>query len=388
MIRLQRTIEVCCFDVEGTVAFGRSRPEFLAVGRLAADLGRHITAKDISRELLAPLPPAVGRSVLDRCVHLGLLEYADSRGAARLTAAADLLLERNVVLSPEEGVFRFYYTDDPLVGGSLLHVVAIDTPEAKDERKALNGNGRVGRVERGDGTPTALAEAGEQPATSLATGELFQVQRVARQGARAMSEGLRLTLMWTPEALVRVQLEGRLSSPNRKAGIDVDAALEPVPVLTDSSYDDIWVALVNAATDVDIDTLLLWRGRVQESALPTSVADWPDAGRRTMVVDVPVPETRFEGMGDFEPTELSNVRLVPQSAVAAREWAEWLQWDDIDSYMMPARLIEIAVAARRRMAPWRPTLPKPAALLARAKASPSEATSRRLLAPSDLGLWR
>ena len=42
MIRLTRSISVSSFDVEATVAVGRNRPEFLAVARLAADLGRPI----------------------------------------------------------------------------------------------------------------------------------------------------------------------------------------------------------------------------------------------------------------------------------------------------------------------------------------------------------
>ena len=44
MIRLQRTVQIHSFEAEAIVAIGRDRPEFLAVARLAADLGHPIGA--------------------------------------------------------------------------------------------------------------------------------------------------------------------------------------------------------------------------------------------------------------------------------------------------------------------------------------------------------
>lgn len=120
MIKLQRTIRVRSFDVSGVVAIGQERPEWLAVARLAADLDRPISGRDVVRELLARLPEHVGRLVVDRCVYLGLLHRAEPRGPASLSDSGRIALERGLVLEPQEGAWRCYYVDDPLVAEPLV----------------------------------------------------------------------------------------------------------------------------------------------------------------------------------------------------------------------------------------------------------------------------
>ena len=120
MIRLSRHISISCFDAEATVAVARQRPEFLAVARLAADLGRPISSRDVLRELLGPLPEVLGKRVIERCIGLGLLEITDQKNdEAALSEAGRLALEHGEVLVPEEGVWRFYLVDDPLVPTNL-----------------------------------------------------------------------------------------------------------------------------------------------------------------------------------------------------------------------------------------------------------------------------
>jgi len=121
MINLHRTVTVTSFDVEATVAVARERPELLAVARLAKDLDRPIDGADVSTQLLGRLPEHVGWRVIERCVDLGILERARWSGPASLSVRGGFALEFGAILIPEEGTWRFYLLEDPLVGSPLVH---------------------------------------------------------------------------------------------------------------------------------------------------------------------------------------------------------------------------------------------------------------------------
>lgn len=387
MIQLQRRVLVRTFDIEATVAVARDRPEFLAVARLAADLGRPIGGRDISRELLGNLPIQVGWRVLERAVSMGLLERDGHRGPARLSASGRAMLEQGAVLVPQEGVWRFHLVQDPLVPNELVHAERRDPGKAKAERDRLYKRQRGDRPERGRRPPRVLSSQIQTLQMSVADGGAFEVRDLGERGEDGPRGSVVLTLRWSPGGSPVVGLRGHLPGQEPPSGVSVDARLPLASVLAELDYDELWATLVEVATGVDGQSLLEWMDLAGAPVLPTTMEEWPPAARRSFQVDLEVPPVLLDELGEFEPSTLEAVKLVAESDAAAQEWAEWLLWDAIDGYVVPKTIDELRGAIAARFPLHRPRLPDARQLRDRALSSPRERTSRFILAPADLGLW-
>ncbi len=387
MIQLHRAIQVRTFETEATVAVGRDRPEFLAVARLAADLGQPIGGRDISRELLGNLPVQVGWRVLDRALSMGLLERDGHRGPASLSASGRAMLEQGAVLVPEEGVWRFHLVEDPLVANALLHAERLDAEHAKAERDRLYKRQRGDRPEQGRRPPRVLASQLQTLLMSVADGAGFEVRDLGERGEEGPRGSLRLTLRWSPGDSPVVALGGRLAGDDGRSGARVDAGLALASVLAELDYDELWATLVERATGVDGQSLFDWMDRAGVPVLPTTMEGWSRAVRRSFQADLEIPAVSLDDLGAFEPSKLEAVPLVAESDAGAQQWAEWLLWDAIDGYAVPKTIDDLRGSVAAKFPLQRPRLPDAEQLLDRARSSPRERTSRFLLTPADLGLW-
>jgi hypothetical protein len=386
MIRLTRSVVVSSFDAAATVAVGRDRPEFLAVGRLAADLDRPISARDVLRELLGPRPEVLGWRVIERCVGLGLLERSGQRGDATLSGAGRLALEHGEVLVPEEGVWRFFMIDDPLVPWALIHAQRLETEPVRKERVTAKTRTRGERQPEADHPSELLRRCkGGAPHESLQNGHLFQLCELAERGAAGPSGKLRLGLTWGAEPSIR--LSGRLPSGDDGAKADpIDAGI-PVPeVVTRLKREGLWQALVTHATQVPGPVLERWKATTGEHVVPVALSSLPAVARHRFRHDLDVPASDLMGLGRFEPAVLKEVHLVPASDTDAQAWLAWLQWEAVNDYVTPALLEQQGGEQRARFTHHRPRTLSAPELLARARADRDE-RSWFLLGPSDLGLW-
>jgi hypothetical protein len=385
MIRLTRSIDVFVFESEATVAIGRDRPEFLAVARLAADLGRPIGARDVLRELLGSRPEVVGWKVIDRCVALGLLERKTG-GPAALSDGGRAALEHGSVLVPEEGLWRFYYVDDPLLPDVLLHVERLHGQSAKDERQALTqarkrGDGRPARP---DPAPQLLQSCeGAAPYMSVARECLFQLVKLGEGGQHTEDTTFRLTLEWdsAPKLALRGNLPLEGADPLR-----VDAQGGAPEAVSRIGFDPLWMSLVSHATGVSVPELQRWRQVARKLILPVRFDANAEAAMRGFVGDLPVPAMRFDELGTFDATTLQAVPLTPATDDDAQRWFEWLQWNSVTGYATPAQLEEQARSLASRFPYHRPRPRTALELLSRARTERGD-RAWNLLAPSDLGLW-
>lgn len=389
MIQLKRVINMMCFEAQATVAVGRERPEFLAVAQLAADLDRPINGQDILNELLGNCPEVMGRQVLKRCVDLGLLESLEQGNYARLSSAGQQALAAGQVLVPEEGVWRFYVVDDPLISQRLLHAQRLETDRAQQTRKDNRKEADKPEASRSSASsmPSLLKACLSDPAAiSVADGLLLQVKALPQQGVKAPGSTLELTLEWAPQAQPQIKLTGELPSIGKKAGQRIDATLPPARDIA-PSYEHLWKTLASSSTSIDMKTLDHWHEHTGELILPTTFAELDAVARKVFKRDVTVPALQWDHFGIFQPTELNAVPLVPASDTDARAWAQWLQWESIQDYATPAQLIEMAEEQRKLFPYHRPRLATPDELLARALDGERDHRSTFLLAPYDLGLW-
>lgn len=390
MIRLTRSVSVSSFDVEATVAVGRDRPEFLAVARLAADLARPIGARDVLRELLGPRPDVLGWRVIERCVDLGLLERVGKSGEAVLSQAGRLALDHGEVLVPEEGVWRFFVVEDPLLPAVLIDVRSLETESVKREREAAKARPRGERGPQPERSPELIRRCRDgRPRPSVRNGHLFQLVELADKGASGPHGELRLTFTWGTEPSIR--LSGRLRSDDDDDDDDekakpIDAAIDLPEVVRPWSYEGLWLTLVTHATRVPSAELNQWRTVAGTPVVPSSFASLPEAARRSFRRNIDVPASDLYDLGRFDATVLKDVHIVPASHAEAQAWLSWLQWDAINDYTLPAELEQRSHDHRALFPHHQPRALSPADLLAKARTEKGD-RSWFLLGPSDLGLW-
>ncbi len=390
MIRLFRTIPINCFDVEATVAVGRQRPEFLAVAQLAADLKRPISSRDVLRELLGSRPEVLGRRVIERCIALGLLNSTDSRNSeAELSEAGALALEHGEVLVPEEGVWRFYLVDDPLVPNKLLHAERLESDSVKKERDAAkNARNKVDRPIRSERPPEILRSCcGDLPSKSAHHGQLFQLTELAKSGASGPKGSLRLDLTWDRDSDAILNLSGTLPSDGQvRNPRSVDVNIELPEVFDDLDYQTIWTNLASLSTDTPIEELDEWFSTAGEPVIPLAFDAMSANEHKGFRRDVAVPASKWRQLGAFDATNLENTLIVPASDTDAQVWLEWLHWNSINDYVTPRQIEELGKDQLARFPYHKPRPLSPSALLAQALTTRNE-RSFFLLAPSDLGLW-
>lgn len=390
MIRLSRTIPINCFDVEATVAVGRQRPEFLAVAQLAADLKRPISSRDVLRELLGPRPEVLGRRVIERCIALGLLNSTDSRNSeAELSEAGALALEHGEVLVPEEGVWRFYLVDDPLVPNKLLHAERLESDSVKKERDAAkDARNRGDRPIRSERPPEILSGCcGDLPSKSAHRGQLFQLTELAKSGTSGPKGSLRLDLTWDRDSDAKLNLSGTLPSDSQvRNPRSVDVEIELPEVFDDLDYQTLWINLASLSTDTPLEELDDWFSTAGEPVIPLAFHSLSDEERNRFRRNVTVPESEWEQLGDFDSTVLENTLIVPSTEDDAQAWLEWLHWNAINGYVIPRQIEELGKDQLARFPYHKPRPLSPSALLAQVLTTRNE-RSFFLLAPSDLGLW-
>lgn len=389
MIHLQRTLEVRSFDVEATTALTGQRPEYLAVARLAADLDRPIHARDVHRQLFGNLPENIGRIVLDRCVLLRLFDRPERGAPAVLSAAGRAALARGEILLAEEGLWRIYYLVDPLLGPRLVHALALrEETSAQDVRDRLKQERSKQARNAGTAVPDPIRMAAGVNRTwhSVVDGRAFELHEIAPRGEEGPTGELQLHLDWSTASAVELALRGRLPVA-AKDTLTVDRRLDVPRPCQAWSYDGLWLALAAYATKTPLEELSVWHKHTGQRVLPRPFATLDESTRRTARCDIEVPACRLGDLGDFEPTRLTTVIVVPRAEPDAQAWAEWLQWDELSTYVTPADLRAMATKIAARFPYHHPRPHDPEALLRRAMQGPADRKARYLLAPADLGLW-
>jgi hypothetical protein len=390
VIHLARAVKVSSIDVEATVAVGRDRREFLAVAQLAADLARPIGARDLLQELIGPRPDVVGWRVIERCVDLGLLERTEPSGPARLSESGRLALAHGEVLVPEEGLWRMFVVDDPLVSCALIHAKRLESQPVYRERQML----REARAERRDiprpDRPSDLLrrEVGARPRVSVQDEHLLQLRELADRGANGPRGELRLVLTWVADAAApALRLVGRLPADLKVSGGEAfDAVLELPEIFRKLSYQLLWSMLVNLATGVGAEELDRWRAAAGKPVVPVRFESLAAPARQAFQLDLPVPASEWTALGDFEAGVLKGVHLVPASEPDAQAWLSWLQWEAITDHVTPVDLEQKAKELRMKFPHHHPRPQVAGELLARAR-SQRDDRSWFVLGPSDLGLW-
>ena len=386
MIKLKRKVECKTFDVKATIAVGRDRPEFLAVALLAHDLDRSIDGEDLSGHLFGDIFE-LGERVLERSVSIGLLEWSEesndswrfARRSAHLSQVGKKAIEQEKILISEEGVWRFYYLDDPLIRDRLIHFEHLNVPQAWEERRNLHQGRR--QPDNSVPTPEFLKRHQDHTFTSVVDGTPFMLQNISKEGANLSSESLNLDVKIVPDS----RLDTTLTSPSRRgSSLQVNRNFDPPKNLSSVTYEKVWMELATQGGGAKP------RKYGANLVVPVRFDEIDEAARNSMHKDIQVPNPDLNNLelGCFETTKLKGARIEPDTDEDAQQWARWLLLNGLDDYKTPQLIRKDEQEIHKRFPNHQIQLIDAEDLLQDACACTDKTWSRFLLAPYDLNLWK
>lgn len=382
-LTLSRKLDVLCFEVFAEVAKAEKRQEIQAVLLLAQENGGRITPELICTKLLGGRPPVVGRTILQRCKLLHLVEGDDNESF--LTAEGRESASRGMVFVPEKGKYRLWVTDDPLFIPAALDLEPLkEQPLTRDNvYESERAHGR-----RGGGPPQpGVGQAQDMRAQAeRLKGQVFTPLKPDAQPYLLNFIGPEWVYIESPEVArpSRITWTVRDSSLGR---VQVDGAFTSDTLSPPSiPFDQIWLGLLGS-NQKDWDT------RDDGTYLRCSFEGdgLTDADKlsfqRTLVFDHPeIPE-----LGRFDALEVESVPIAPRTENDAQEWGGWLLEKRVTTYQDNASFAALQREVHRAFPEFDVSLPSRSQLLRRlVKGLPPKAEGRYppsywfLQAPQDL----
>ena len=249
-LTLSRKLEILCFEVFAEVAKAETRQEIQAVLLLAQENGGRITPELVCTKLLGGRPLVVGRTILQRCRLLNLLQGDENESF--LTAEGSESASRGLVFIPERGKYRFWVTDDPLFTPAALDLEPLnEQPLSKDDAyESERAHNRRG----GGPASTAVGQAQDMSAQAeRLKGQVFVPLKANAQPYLISFVGPEWVYVENPEVArpSRITWTVRDSSSDRVRvdGAFTSDAIPPPPI----QFNRIWLDLLGPnAEDWDI----------------------------------------------------------------------------------------------------------------------------------------
>jgi len=389
MINLQRKVNIRSYEYEATILVAQERPEFLAVASLADEKGS-ISDKDVAI-LFGGLPNYIGKKIIDRAVSMGLLNWGENKDIATISDIGKATLERGQVLVRQEGVFRFYVLEDPLLGSSIIHYDRVDTQPARDERDILNNP--KSDVQK----PTSVSidkinyhsykDSSDNSILleSISNGKIYSIERLAAEGEESNAFTSTLYLTLNIDLDPTVQLDDLVPNLNSFPRIRINHQPLRSIQLMSISYVEIWKYLIGQSEE--IDSLDADRSENFVIHVPFYINYSPKTLKQ-FNMEVNIIEPEMIKLGKFESISVNNVKVKPKNATDANEWARWLQWESIEDYQVPSTINTLKENIEEIFHEFEIGLPDSQDLLKRALENPTDPTSKYILTPYDLNLWR
>ena len=138
-IRLQRKIQISCYEVEMIIATSQRREDLLPILELAKEEG-YLTGNIIREILFQDLPRRFTHEIINNLLYLKLVKEQTSNYSDNfyiLTESGQKAIENREVFTPEEGIYRIWFADDVLLGDkNILRVKPIkeDYPNFRGQK--------------------------------------------------------------------------------------------------------------------------------------------------------------------------------------------------------------------------------------------------------------
>ena len=310
-LALTRRVALSKFEVLMEIGRQERREELHSV-LMIADRQGTVTAANVCNELLPGRPEAVGKAVIDRCQYLDLL---DNKGA--LTKSGDEALRTGKVFVPERGRYLVWYTEDALLGRSLLDLQPVLESQANDEvaiARRENQRSREAASEKAEDISETLGPLEGKTFPLMGPGGgIVAIRKVDKNGVPKRtdsSDDLRVTLTVPPSGASRLKLEGKFQR-----------TLQPPQVI----YEEAWIQSLGPLAEH-------WADSRNPPALRVAFDGLKEAELSSFLKSVHLSHPALARLGEFDDASVDDVPIIPQRKTDANQWAAWLLEQSINGY--------------------------------------------------------
>lgn len=344
---LSRPLEVFCYEVLAEVGQAEKRPEIQAVLLLAQENHGRVTPELVCRKLLGGRPPVVGRTILQRCRALQLLEGSDEESI--LTEEGAQSVSEGEVFIPEKGKYRIWVTNDPLFTRPMLDLEPVqESGLTTDQAQESLQRRRVARASR-ENEPTNSRSAMADEAERL-KGQVFRPSRPGAPRYRINFVGPQ----WVEVPDDRARQPTRITwtvSDTQSHPVQVDGAFQTHDVEPPKfSFDQIWLGILG-------DRAQDWKPAEKGTCLHVGFKEITDPERASFRWDMTFERPRIPDLGEFDPTEAAAVPVAPKRQQDANQWAAWLLGHRVDSYMELGGFAKLQAEVRKEFPEFDVDLP-------------------------------
>ncbi|MEY2840090.1 MAG: hypothetical protein RJB60_2389, partial [Pseudomonadota bacterium] len=335
-IVLQRSVSVQCWNVLGTVAKARKRPELMPVllrahersPTCADDVAEHLFFEQRSRRVVAERMLRIAETY-------GLLTQNDRWFT--LTEAGLAALNSDQIFVPERGSWTIWASDDSLLDYPILRVEPWNEPTAWDDVQQRKNN--HSDVREFVNVPLTLRRAmGRIAKPSGGGGGFLRVDNLAEKAEEADPNG-ELKVVWDVGDR-KMRLVGTLG------GSPVNTVLDA----PDVASDDVWRQLLKAEG--------LWPDWDNtRGVLLVGFQDTNDRERESLLRDLAISAPVLSELGKFDPLTIQDVPIHAKSLHEAGHWAAWRLQSRLQDYATHERFDVWTKDAKEPFANYRISLP-------------------------------
>lgn len=301
-IVLRRRIAVRCWNVIGTVAEAKKRPEIMPILLRARERNR-TSADDVAEHLFFEHKSrrVVAERMLRIALNYGLLQQDEQWFA--LTDAGFAALSSEQIFIPERGSWTIWECEDPLLGYPILRVDRWREPTALDD--VQQGKRKEADARKFVKVPRTLREVtGRIASPSCGTGSFLRIDEFDDK-AEVVDSRNDLRIVWNVGER-KLRLEGSLN------GVSVSTVLEA----PDFTSEDAWLQLLEAEG-------LSPQWDRSRRALLVGFDQTNERERESLRRDLAIETPEFSDFGKFDALTIRDVSIHANTARDAGLWADW-----------------------------------------------------------------
>jgi len=284
------------------------RKDIVAVVKQARELGGWISAQSICTDLInRPSAIPAGELILLRCKELGLFDPNNN-----LTEDGVLAAESETVFIPEQGTYRIWLTEDPLVPQRFLSYKPIGDGSLRQD-VWTNGKDRKDKNTKGMvPVPPWFKDHYDLDNLVYGTDETVKIKTIAGNCRKVQRHGLSVSVHLKVNRFQPLQLSLKSTKWDREESLEAP----------DLSFEAIWEQLLGYQAEN-------WDG----SFLLVGYDELDELEMNSFKKDVHFESPQFLGLGKFDSAVVRGVPIAPESEDDASMWASHLLKEAITGYL-------------------------------------------------------
>lgn len=337
-------MQVECWIVQGEISFAKKRPELLPLLMAVKEFGV-ASINDISRHLL--FAETGRRKVAERWLNIakiyGLVSQNEEKPVKfSLTEYGEDVLETEKVFVPQQGLWKIWYSNDPLLSFPILKIESAEIEKSYDVIKSKKDRKDNVQPDTIEGIPNVLAGYFNRKTsgTALLSKDEIKLETVELKGEKN-KPGLNLQLQWdVAQQTVSITGANKVTTTG--------------PSLPE---EHLWKAYLKN-TPTGSGRYLIENLDTEDGVLKFDFESCESKDIISSQKSIEFPKISWEQFGAFNPITVRNVPIKPTDADDAQKWFDLRIQESINTFCTESVFENLINSAKKGLEEYSPLKPE------------------------------